>query len=70
MSVKPFIVIRCPRCGQWTYAKSSQKTRFCSRCQKSFQIDPLRVIYVENHQKARIMVQLKNEKDGLKQLKK
>ncbi|MBD3191990.1 MAG: DUF1922 domain-containing protein [Candidatus Heimdallarchaeota archaeon] len=57
---KQFIVIRCPRCGKWTYAKSAQKTRLCSKCQKRFKIDPVQVIYVESHKKARLLVQLKN----------
>ncbi|NHJ84629.1 MAG: DUF1922 domain-containing protein [Asgard group archaeon] len=61
MSVKNFIVIRCPKCGKWTYAKLRQKTRFCSRCEKSFRINPLEVIYAENHQQAQFLVKMKNE---------
>lgn len=63
MSIKEYIVIRCPRCGKWTYAKTKQKTRFCSRCEKSFRIDSMKVIYVETHQQANIMVKLKNERE-------
>ena len=63
MSFKEYIVIRCPRCGKWTYAKATQKTRFCSRCEKSFKIDPIKVIYVENNQQANKMVKIKNEQE-------
>ncbi|HUU76806.1 MAG: DUF1922 domain-containing protein [Candidatus Heimdallarchaeota archaeon] len=63
MSIKEYIVIRCPRCGKWTYAKTKQKTRFCSRCERSFRIDLMKVIYVETHQQANIMVKLKNERE-------
>ncbi|MEA2070214.1 MAG: DUF1922 domain-containing protein [Asgard group archaeon] len=62
-TLKPFVVIRCPRCGKWTYAKTRQKTRLCSRCEKRFKIDPLKVIYVESHQKAQVLVKLKNEQE-------
>jgi NADH pyrophosphatase NudC (nudix superfamily) len=65
---KEFIVIRCPRCGKWTYAKTKQKTRLCSRCEKSFRIDPLKVIYVESHQQANILVKNKNEDELRKKL--
>ena len=63
MSIKEYIVIRCPRCGKWTYAKTKQKTRFCSRCERSFRIDLMKVIYVETHQQANIMVKFKNERE-------
>ena len=61
MDEKEFIVIRCPRCDKWTYAKVTQKTRFCSRCERRFKIDPIKVIYVKSHQQANFMVKLKNE---------
>ena len=61
MSLKEFIVIRCPTCGKWTYAKTKQKSRFCSRCEKQFKIDPVRVIYAESHQQAQLMVKVRNE---------
>lgn len=60
MYKKQFIVIRCPRCGKWTYAKTGQKTRLCSKCQKRFKIDPVQVIYTDSHKKARTLVQMKN----------
>ncbi|MBN1330606.1 MAG: hypothetical protein JXA54_14120 [Candidatus Heimdallarchaeota archaeon] len=69
MSVKEFIVIRCPRCGKYTYAKLKQKTRFCSKCEKPFTIDPLEVIYAESHKQANILVKYKNE-EGMKKNKK
>jgi len=61
MPIKEFIVIRCPRCGKYTYAKLKQKTRFCSRCEKPFRINPLEVIYAESHKEANIIVKYKNE---------
>ncbi|MHA1213266.1 MAG: hypothetical protein ACTSSH_12505 [Candidatus Heimdallarchaeota archaeon] len=66
---KQFVVIRCPRCGKWTYAKLRQKTRFCSRCEKRFKINPLEVIYAESHQHANVVVKIKNE-EAMKQQKK
>ncbi|MCF2144391.1 MAG: DUF1922 domain-containing protein [Candidatus Heimdallarchaeota archaeon] len=60
MSEKKFIVIRCPRCGKWTYARSRQKSRFCSRCERSFKIDPVKVIYAKSHREASFLVKLKN----------
>ena len=63
LDVKKFIVIRCPNCGKWTYAKVTQKTRFCSRCVKNFKINPIQVIYVESHQKANYLVKLKNREE-------
>jgi len=60
---KAFIVIRCPRCGKWTYAKARQKSRFCSRCERSFAIDPVKVIYVKSHHEANFLVKLKNEEE-------
>ncbi|MBK5112843.1 MAG: DUF1922 domain-containing protein [Candidatus Heimdallarchaeota archaeon] len=63
MSFKQFIVIRCPRCGKWTYARSRQKTRFCSRCEKRFKINPVQVIYAEDHKYAQTLVKLKNEEE-------
>ena len=61
MSIKEFIVIRCPKCGKWTYAKTTQKSRFCSRCEKQFKIDPIKVVYAENHKQAQMMVKKRNE---------
>lgn len=63
MYEKEFIVLQCPRCGKWTYAKTAQKTRFCSRCEKNFKINLISGIYVKNHQQANFMVKLKNEAD-------
>ncbi len=63
MSTNEFIVIRCPRCGKWTYAKSRQKTRFCSRCEKRFKINPIQVIYATSHQHANLLVKMKNEEE-------
>ena len=58
---REFIVLRCPNCGKWTYAKTKQKTRFCSRCEKRFTINPIEVIYADSHTKARTLVKIKNE---------
>jgi protein-arginine kinase activator protein McsA len=58
---REFIVLRCPKCGKWTYAKTKQKTRFCSRCEKRFNINPIEVIYADSHTKARTLVKIKNE---------
>lgn len=69
MDYKEFIVLRCPKCGKWTYAKTKQKTRFCSRCEKRFKIDPVKVIYAETHQKANFLVKVKNEQEMLKHKK-
>ncbi|HUT81184.1 MAG TPA: DUF1922 domain-containing protein [Candidatus Bathyarchaeia archaeon] len=69
MSEKEFIVIRCQRCGKYTYAKLKQKTRFCSRCEKQFTINPLEVIYAESHKKANILVKYKNEEEMKKNKK-
>lgn len=63
MGAKEFIVIRCPQCRKWTYAKSLQKTRLCSRCEKSFKINPTQVIYVSSHQHANLLVKMKNEEE-------
>jgi NADH pyrophosphatase NudC (nudix superfamily) len=65
---KDFIVIRCPRCGKWTYAKVKQKTRLCSRCEKSFRIDPVKVIYADSHQHAHVLVKNKNQEELRKKL--
>ena len=63
MYSRDFVVIQCPKCGKWTYAKARQKTRFCSRCEKQFKIDPLKVIYTDSHAKARMLVKIKNEQE-------
>jgi len=63
LNFKEFIVIRCPKCGKWTYAKTKQKSRFCSRCEKQFKIDPVKVVFAENHQQAQMMVKNRNEQE-------
>ena len=60
---KRFIVLRCSKCGKWTYARSRQKTRFCSRCEKRFKIDPVQVIYAADHRQAHYLVKMKNEEE-------
>ncbi|NHJ47362.1 MAG: DUF1922 domain-containing protein [Asgard group archaeon] len=69
MKYRGYIVVRCPRCSKWTYAKSTQKTRLCSRCEKRFKINDLEVIYAESHQHAHILVKHKNEQEMKKDLK-
>jgi hypothetical protein len=58
-----FIVVRCTRCGKWTYAKATQRTRLCSRCERRFKINDLEVIYAESHQHANALVKHLNEKE-------
>ena len=65
MSNQDFIVIRCPRCGKWTYAKAKQKSRFCSKCEKRFKINPIEVIYADSHAKANVIVKIRNERDQI-----
>jgi hypothetical protein len=69
MQRKGFIVVRCPRCNKWTYAKSRQRTRLCSRCEKRFKINDLQVIYADSHQHANNLVKYKNEQEMKKELK-
>jgi hypothetical protein len=51
-----YYIIRCPRCGRYTYAPTRQKTRLCVFCQRIFKIDPLNAVYIENADMARTRV--------------
>jgi len=53
-----FYIIRCPKCGRYTYAPTSQKTRLCVYCQRIFKINPLNAIFVEDAKTARTRVKL------------
>lgn len=53
-----FYIIRCPKCGRYTYAPTSQKTRLCVYCQRIFKINPLNTIFVEDAKTARTRVKL------------
>ncbi len=53
-----FYIIRCPKCGRYTYAPTSQKTRLCVYCQRIFKINPLNAIFVEDAKTARTSVKL------------
>ncbi|MFX1301139.1 MAG: hypothetical protein ACFFDE_09390 [Promethearchaeota archaeon] len=53
-----FYIIRCPKCGRYTYAPTSQKTRLCVYCQRIFKINPLNAIFIEDAKTARTRVQL------------
>jgi hypothetical protein len=56
MQQKGYFIIRCPRCGRYTYAPVRQKTRLCVYCQRIFKINPLDAIYVEDAKTARTRV--------------
>ncbi|MFX1564586.1 MAG: hypothetical protein ACFFCH_01195 [Promethearchaeota archaeon] len=53
-----FYIIRCPRCGRFTYAPTRQKTRLCVYCQRVFKINPLNAVFVEDAQTAQTRVKL------------
>ena len=48
MPRKGFYIIRCPKCGHYTYAPTKQKTRLCVYCQRIFKINPLNAIFVND----------------------
>ncbi|MHA1731215.1 MAG: DUF1922 domain-containing protein [Promethearchaeota archaeon] len=50
ISVKRFVVVRCPRCGLVQYVLSSQKSRACPResCRHRFQVSRARVLLQTN----------------------
>ncbi len=58
MSREGFYIIRCPRCGRYTYAPTRQKTRLCVYCQRIFKINPLSAVFVEDANTARTRVKL------------
>jgi len=51
-----YYIIRCPKCGRYTYAPTRQKTRLCVFCQRIFKINPLNAIYVDTAERARTRV--------------
>ncbi len=53
-----FYIIRCPKCGRYTYAPTRQKTRLCVYCQRIFKINPLNAIFIEDAKIARTRVKL------------
>jgi hypothetical protein len=53
-----FLIIRCPKCGRYTYAPTKQKTRLCVYCQRIFKINPLNAVFVEDDRTARTRVKL------------
>lgn len=69
-----FYIIRCPKCGHYTYAPTRQKTRLCVYCQRIFKINPLSAVFVENAETARTRVKLyqtgKHHKDFLEAMEK
>jgi len=56
MAREGFYIIRCPRCGRYTYASTHQKTRLCVYCQKIFKINPLDAVFVDDAKTARSRV--------------
>ena len=69
-----FYIIRCPKCGHYTYAPTRQKTRLCVYCQRIFKINPLSAVFVENAETARTRVKLyqtgKHHKDFIDAMEK
>jgi len=55
-----FYIIRCPRCGRYTFAPIRQKTRFCVYCQRIFKVNPLNAQYVEDAKTATTLVKFYN----------
>jgi len=55
-----FYVIRCPRCGRYTFAPITQKTRFCVYCHRIFKVNPLDAQYVEDAKTATTLVKFYN----------
>lgn len=53
-----FYIVRCPKCGHYTYAPTRQKTRLCVFCQRIFKINPLSAVFVEDADTARTRVKL------------
>jgi hypothetical protein len=51
-----FYIIRCPRCGRYTFAPIRQKTRLCVYCQRIFKINPLSAVFVDDAKTAQIRV--------------
>ncbi len=51
-----FYIIRCPKCGRFTYAPTRQKTRLCVYCQRIFRINPLGAVFVADAVTARTKV--------------
>ncbi len=69
-----FYVIRCPRCGRYTYAPTRQKTRLCVYCQRIFKINPLSAVFVDDAVTAQTRVKLyqtgKHHKEFMKAVEK
>ncbi len=58
MRHKGFYIIRCPKCGRYTYAPIQQKTRLCVYCQRIIKVNPLHAQFVQNAETARTKVKL------------
>jgi hypothetical protein len=58
MRDKGFYIIRCPKCGRYTYAPIQQKTRLCVYCQRIIKVNPIQAQYVKNAETARTRVKL------------
>jgi len=69
-----FYIIRCPRCGHYTYAPTHQKTRLCVFCQRIFKINPLNAVFVDDAGTAQTRVKLyqtgKHHKDFIEAMEK
>lgn len=74
MSREGFYIVRCPRCGRYTYAPTRQKTRLCVYCQRIFKINPLNAVFVDDAVTARTRVKLyqtgKHHKDFMEAVEK
>ncbi|MHA1712456.1 MAG: DUF1922 domain-containing protein [Candidatus Ranarchaeia archaeon] len=55
-----FLVFRCPRCGHYLNAPSSQKTRLCSYCRRVVKVDRERAQLVKNARDAGELVRRYN----------
>lgn len=53
-----YYIIRCPKCGRYTYAPIRQKTRLCVYCQRIFKVNPLNAQYVKQAEIARTRVKV------------
>ncbi|MEM3568394.1 MAG: DUF1922 domain-containing protein [Candidatus Jordarchaeales archaeon] len=65
-----YAVFKCPNCGCYTFAPTSQKSRFCSRCGKIVKVDLLHAEITNDARRASELVRSRNAKKAPPELKK
>ncbi|MHA1606082.1 MAG: DUF1922 domain-containing protein [Candidatus Freyarchaeota archaeon] len=59
-----YAVFKCPKCGRYTFAPASSKSRLCSNCGKIIKVDLSRAEIVGDARRASELVRYRNAKEA------